>query len=64
MAHVPTLDPATLPVLTALVRPRSEELRWLEIPWETGLWAGRAKAKALQRPIFLWAMNGNPLGCV
>jgi len=46
------------------VRPVGTELRWLEIPWRSDLWAGCAEAAAAGRPIFLWAMNGNPLGCV
>jgi hypothetical protein len=48
----------------ALVRPAPEELRWTEIPWRTDLWAGCREAAAAGRPVFLWAMNGNPLGCV
>lgn len=64
MPALPTLDPATLPTLAAQVRPRPEEERWLEIPWEPKLHTGRAKAARLNKPILLWAMNGNPLGCV
>jgi len=47
-----------------LVKPRAEELRWAEIAWRTDLWAGCREAAELGRPVFLWAMNGNPLGCV
>lgn len=64
MPPIPALEVDTLPTLAAWVRPRPAEVRWLEIPWETRLGAGRARAHRLRRPIFLWAMNGNPLGCV
>jgi hypothetical protein len=64
VASLPGLDLDTLPTLAAQVRPRADELRWLDIPWETSLGAGRARARRLGRPMFLWAMNGNPLGCV
>jgi len=47
----------------AYVRPKPEESKWLEIPWQTDLWEGRRLAMAEEKPIFLWAMNGNPLGC-
>jgi hypothetical protein len=46
------------------VRPKAEELRWTEIPWRTDLWEGCREAAEVGRPVFLWAMNGNPLGCV
>ena len=49
--------------LIAAIQPRPAELRWLEIPWETDLWAARRLAAESGKPIFLWAMNGNPLGC-
>jgi hypothetical protein len=50
--------------LHAFIRPKPEELRWTAIPWETDLWAARRKAQEAGKPIFLWAMNGHPLGCV
>lgn len=50
--------------LKGLVRPVDDELRWLEIPWEADLSVAREKAKEEGRPIFMWAMNGDPLGCV
>ena len=46
------------------VRPSAEETRWQAIPWQTDLWEARRLAAAQGKPIFLWAMNGNPLGCV
>jgi hypothetical protein len=57
------LDAAAFRDLIAYVRPKPEESKWLEIPWQTDLWEGRRLAMAEGKPIFLWAMNGNPLGC-
>lgn len=49
--------------LHSLIRPTEEESRWLEIPWMTDLWAARRLAAAEGKPIFLWEMDGHPLGC-
>lgn len=38
--------------------------KWREIPWVPGLWQGIEASQAKNKPIFLWAMNGDPLGCV
>lgn len=54
----------TLESLHAYVKPKPEELKWRQIPWNTDLWAARRQALAENRPIFMWAMNGHPLGCV
>ncbi len=45
------------------IRPTPDELRWREIPWQTDIRAACAIAVEEDKPIFLWAMNGNPLGC-
>lgn len=58
------LTPASFGHWHAYIKPRPAEMRWTVIPWETDLWAARLKAQRLEKPIFLWAMNGNPLGCV
>lgn len=50
--------------LWASIKAKPEELRWTQIPWELDLWEARRKASRLQRPLFLWAMDGYPLGCV
>jgi hypothetical protein len=47
----------------AYIRPKPDEMRWQEIPWQTDLWEARRLASSQDKPIFLWAMNGNPLGC-
>jgi len=43
--------------------PTSDEDRWLTIPWRTNLMKARLEAQNSHRPMFLWIMNGNPMGC-
>lgn len=57
------LKPQQLPKLIAAIKPKTEESKWLSIPWETSLWTARQKAAAEGKPILLWEMDGNPLGC-
>ena len=45
----------------AALRPPAE--RWQQVGWRTDLDAARREAARLRRPLFIWAMNGNPLGC-
>ncbi len=59
-----TLDATTFREVMAFMLPRSDEMRWASIPWQTDLWEARKLAAAQSRPIFAWMMNGNPLGCV
>lgn len=40
------------------------EEKWRQIPWEPDLWRGRVRAADEGKPLFIWAMNGDPLGCV
>lgn len=49
--------------LIAVIAPAKDEQGWLQIPWETDLTAARRKAVAQNKPIFLWEMDGHPLGC-
>lgn len=44
--------------------PTAEEDRYLRIPWRTNLMEARVEASAQRKPIFMWVMNGDPLGCV
>jgi len=56
--------PQTFTELQALIKAKPEELRWTQIPWELDLWQARRKASRVNRPLFLWTMDGYPLGCV
>jgi hypothetical protein len=49
--------------LQALIRPGSGEEKWTAIPWLSSLWEARRRAAAEGKPILLWEMDGNPLGC-
>ena len=48
----------------ALIEPAPEELAWADIPWRASFWSAVVEARASERPVLLWAMNGHPLGCV
>ena len=61
---VDPIKPAQFEKLHALIKPRADELKFMEIPWMTDLWAARKKAADEGKPILLWEMDGNPLGCV
>jgi len=36
---------------------------WRTIPWNIDLLAAQRTAAAEHKPIFIWAMDGHPLGC-
>ena len=36
---------------------------WRRIPWRIELLAAQREAAAQQKPLFIWAMDGHPLGC-
>ena len=59
-------DDVTVPrieTLKTLIKPRAEETRWEEIPWRVDLWDARRESARLGKPIMLWEMDGNPMGC-
>lgn len=37
---------------------------WRTIPWMTSVLEAQREAVEKGRPIFIWAMDGHPLGCV
>jgi hypothetical protein len=45
------------------IKAAPDEDRWARIPWKASLWEARKAAAAQGKPIFLWEMDGNPLGC-
>ena len=44
------------------IRPSDKEDEWKKIAWRNRLMPAVKEAKELDRPILLWAMNGNPCG--
>ena len=36
---------------------------WLSIPWKVDLLEAQDMAARANKPIFIWAMDGHPLGC-
>ncbi|MBI3972637.1 MAG: hypothetical protein HY332_15275 [Chloroflexi bacterium] len=58
-----TLNSADVREWLAYVRPKPDEVKWQSIPWQSDLWEARRLAIRQGKPIFLWAMNGHPLGC-
>ncbi len=49
--------------LFELCMPPKEDAAWLELGWEIDLWKARERAAKEGKPIFLWEMDGHPLGC-
>lgn len=58
-----TLAAETLDERIASVLPSQDEDRWLEVPWRRNVMLARAEAQASGRPIVVWIMDGNVLGC-
>ena len=41
----------------------SVDAPWRTIPWKISLLDAQAQAAREKKPIFIWAMDGHPLGC-
>ena len=46
------------------VRPSEKDSRWRQVPWTPDLWEAIKTSSTKKKPMFIWAMNGDPLGCV
>lgn len=46
------------------ILPSAQESAWSQIKWRTNLWEARREASDTGKPIYLWEMDGHPLGCV
>jgi hypothetical protein len=65
LAQQPAIEPLDAKQLAALhasIVPR-EEQAWQTIPWQIDLLAARELAASAKKPLFIWSMNGHPLGC-
>jgi hypothetical protein len=56
------LDPKEFHRIQALLEPDLTE-PWRTIPWKISLLAAQRTAVKEAKPIFIWAMDGHPLGC-
>lgn len=45
------------------ILPTKDEEKWLSIPWRTDIPSARHDAQKQGKPIFMWIMNGHPMGC-
>lgn len=63
LVAAPAIEQKDFPTLHALMQPTAEELKWQQIPWQTNLWDARRLAAETGKPIYLWEMDGHPLGC-
>jgi hypothetical protein len=59
----PATRKTTLDEKIAGVLPKASEEAWNTIPWRVDFAAARAEANREGKPLFVWMMNGNPLGC-
>ena len=55
---------ASFQKLIKSIFPAVGEEKWRQTPWIPSISTGRQMAQERKRPMFLWAMNGDPLGCV
>ena len=62
LANVTEVTPAQFAKFLALLRPKTEEMRFGEIPWLFDLWEARTKAAAEGKPLLILGAAGNPCG--
>ena len=61
IAHSGDFDGSESQRLHQQLQPGKET--WRTNPWQISLLDARALAAAEKKPIFIWAMDGHPLGC-
>jgi hypothetical protein len=62
IARAAELTEAKFQKLHKQLRPAKDE-PWLTIPWRISLLEAQQAAAKNGKPIFIWAMDGHPLGC-
>lgn len=45
------------------VLPKPEEERWLRINWQSNIMKARLESQHAGKPMLIWVMDGNVLGC-
>ena len=61
-SNPPGLDQAEFERLHAELQPDPAQL-WRTIPWKISLLDAQRMAAEQKKPLFIWAMDGHPLGC-
>ncbi|MCA9189689.1 MAG: hypothetical protein R3E01_24470 [Pirellulaceae bacterium] len=61
-ASAEPLTDARFEELHSQLQPAGDEL-WQSIPWKIALLDAQRVAARENKPIFIWAMDGHPLGC-
>ncbi len=61
-AEPPALDQAEFERLHAELQPDQAQ-PWRTIPWKISLLDAQRLAAEQKKPLFIWAMDGHPLGC-
>ena len=61
-AHAGELTEAEFETLHAELQPDNTAL-WRTIPWKTSVIDAQQAAAEAKKPLFIWAMDGHPLGC-
>ena len=62
LSHAEELTEARFRELVEELEPKEDEL-WRTIPWKIALLDAQRSAAKEGKPIFIWAMDGHPLGC-
>lgn len=62
LGGIPLLSTTELQARINRVMPNEKEDRYLRIPWRTHIVDALRDAQAQKKPLFVWAMDGNPLG--
>lgn len=57
-----SLDFESFEKLHAQLQPDDSET-WRQIPWKISVLEGQRLATKENKPLFIWAMDGHPLGC-
>ena len=58
------LNESTFARWREFIPPKKTELAYRQVDWRPSLWDAVLEAQRANKPILLWAMNGNPLsGC-
>lgn len=61
VCHALQLSESEFASLHDQLNPKDEV--WQTIPWRTSLVKAQQDAAVQEKPIFIWTMDGHPLGC-